>query len=320
MRLLPHTSNAFLYAENGVFYVEKRVPISAMSTQELLILSQIQHPLIVPLVSFSSDESQFKIKFPFYRKSDLNQQIKRRVQPLHAQTISKIAFQVLQALNYLHDRKIAHRDVKPANILISDSTDFHLTDFGISNQEALMKTCVGTPCFIAPEVLNQNSYSTSSDIWSLGVSLITLMQLENPFISSSMMQSFKFITEKTPKLNNFFRQFPQNLQIFVLGMLTDVERRPIASGLLQNLIFRGMKISQITFKNDQFEQTCVVDLGSKTNRTRTKSQEELIQELKLSEQYLLKRYQKLCAGVDQKISECWQSTECQAFMKFRLIQ
>ena len=87
---------------------------------------------------------------------------------------------LLESLDYLHSKKLMHRDIKPENIILKDNiseTDIVLVDFGLceytDSKELLFKRC-GTPGYVAPEILNDEKYSTKVDIFSAGVILYLL--------------------------------------------------------------------------------------------------------------------------------------------------
>jgi len=93
--------------------------------------------------------------------------------------------QILLGLKHVHDKKILHRDIKTANIMMCKNGIVKLSDFGISKK--LKETCgmtkseVGSPIYMSPEIINQQHYNAATDVWSLGVVLYEFCQFEMPF-------------------------------------------------------------------------------------------------------------------------------------------
>lgn len=105
---------------------------------------------------------------------------------------------LLQAITHCHSLKIAHRDIKPENVMIGKSKEIKLIDFGLSKRSkkgaSKMKTVVGTPYYVAPEVL-QGKYSYECDVWSLGVLLYILLSGYLPFGGDGAAEVFEKITK-----------------------------------------------------------------------------------------------------------------------------
>ena len=100
-----------------------------------------------------------------------------------SQAAREVFFQMLQALDYLAAHEIVHRDVKPANILYSVDSDgkytFQLGDFGLCNRSVIATSLVGSPLFMAPELLLQNEIQTPKvDVWSLYVTIIWMLDIK----------------------------------------------------------------------------------------------------------------------------------------------
>ena len=98
--------------------------------------------------------------------------------------------QLGSALQYLHARRILHRDLKTENVFLDADDDLKLGDFGIarslSTQTALAATVVGTPAYMSPEVINSDEYGEPADAWAVGVILYELIALERPFDGTNL--------------------------------------------------------------------------------------------------------------------------------------
>ena len=98
--------------------------------------------------------------------------------------LGKVAEGVLNGLTYLHGRRIIHRDVKPSNILLTREGQVRLCDFGVSGDTSTQgeaATFIGTSYYMAPERITGQSYTITSDVWSLGVTLLEVAQHRFPF-------------------------------------------------------------------------------------------------------------------------------------------
>ena len=93
--------------------------------------------------------------------------------------------QLVSALQYLHGHRVLHRDLKAQNVMLTLDQRVKLGDFGVSRQMStqtdLAQTVVGTPVYMAPEVMKSESYAEPADVWALGVVLYELLALRRPF-------------------------------------------------------------------------------------------------------------------------------------------
>lgn len=125
----------------------------------------------------------------------------------------KLAKDAAKGMDYLHKRKIIHRDLKSQNLLVDKTWTCKVADFGISTvKEAKTRTmtCIGTPTYMAPEVLGKAKYSEKADIFSFGILLVEIYTGKVPYTGSSFAHlnqaqlMFKICTENArPEISNF---------------------------------------------------------------------------------------------------------------------
>ncbi|PRP77101.1 mitogen-activated protein kinase kinase kinase kinase [Planoprotostelium fungivorum] len=146
----------------------------------------------------------------------------------------------LSALQYLHHSGKIHRDIKPDNILINHKAEPKLADFGItmelSGNKREMKTVMGTPYFLAPEILEgEVRYNDKVDIWALGISIIEMAEQYIPHGSCNAMRAIRLITtEPAPRLS-IDKGWSSEFQEFVsLSLTKDPVARASASDLLKH--------------------------------------------------------------------------------------
>lgn len=151
---------------------------------EIKILKQLDHPNIVKLYEIYSDQDNIYLITEFLEGGELFDLI-LKTRHFNENIAARIMKQLFQAINYCHSKNIVHRDLKPENLLLqaADKFDIKVIDFGLSrtfDANKVMCSKLGTPFYIAPEVLKQK-YNEKCDIWSCGVILYILLSGTPPF-------------------------------------------------------------------------------------------------------------------------------------------
>jgi serine/threonine protein kinase len=195
--------------------------IEYSTIREISILSYLNHPNIIKIIGNGIVKGKLMLIME-KAKSDISS-ILRIIEPIHRPLI---IFQILNALSFMHNNNIAHRDIKPQNILLFNDIDIKLCDFGLSKLGFLSNTThtseVVTLWYRAPEViLNPENYDMSIDIWSVGIILLEMI-LKDKFPMNengeiiTLFKIFKLIgtpDEKTwsglSKMKNWKDTFPK---------------------------------------------------------------------------------------------------------------
>lgn len=225
---------------------EKKALVNARSRKKLIneikLHKKLQHENIVNFEHFFEDKENVYILLELCTNQTLNELLKRRKRLTDLETLYYCK-QIIEALIYIHNFNIIHRDLKLGNLFISNNLVVKLGDFGLAAKIKFpgqrRKTICGTPNYIAPEVLEKkNGHSFEVDIWSLGVIMYTLLVGKPPFETPEVKTTYKKI-----RLNNF--SFPENLKMNSKAkdlinkiLVLDPIKRPTLTEILESEYFK----------------------------------------------------------------------------------
>uniref|UniRef100_A0A8C0KAJ1 non-specific serine/threonine protein kinase n=1 Tax=Canis lupus dingo TaxID=286419 RepID=A0A8C0KAJ1_CANLU len=213
-------------------------------TVEIDILATCDHPYIVKLLGAYYYDGKLWIMIEFCPGGAVDAIMLELDRGLTEPQIQVVCRQMLEALHFLHGKKIIHRDLKAGNVLMTLEGDIRLADFGVSakNLKTLQKrdSFIGTPYWMAPEVvmcetMKDTPYDYKADIWSLGITLIEMAQIEPPHHELNPMRVLLKIAKSEPPTLLTPSKWSMEFRDFLKTALDkNPETRPSAAQLLEH--------------------------------------------------------------------------------------
>ncbi|EAX89460.1 CAMK family protein kinase [Trichomonas vaginalis G3] len=205
--------------------------------QELTVLSNFIHPNIIGVYDAFEEGDDYVLVLEYCENGTLQDKVSNNA-TLEPEQVINYAKQILSALSYMHDKNVAHHDVKPSNIFIDKFGRIKLADFGIAQSfaENQSKSCIfgGTVAFMAPEQFKKLPYSAfQSDIWAFGVTLYTIAFGRLPFFGHNVHEVISNICTGVYSLPS---HCPKELRtVFQHSLDPNPETRWTAKKLLESL-------------------------------------------------------------------------------------
>ncbi|CAI0378079.1 unnamed protein product [Linum tenue] len=224
--------------ENGDFVAIKQVSLENIAQEDLNIIMNLNHKNIVKYLGSLKTKSHLHIILEYVENGSLANIIKpNKFGPFPESLVTVYIAQVLEGLVYLHEQGVIHRDIKGANILTTKEGLVKLADFGVATKltEADVNThsVVGTPYWMAPEVIEMSGVCAASDIWSVGCTVIELLTCVPPYYDLQPMPAlFRIVQDDNPPI-------PDSLSPDITDFLRqcfkkDARQRPDAKTLLSH--------------------------------------------------------------------------------------
>ena len=248
---------------DGQEYAMKRVKIIQLDEKEkenalneIRILASLNHKNIIGYNEAFFDEitRTLNIVMEYANDGDLSKKIKYNLKNgliFREDVIWDYLIQILEGINYLHENKIMHRDLKSANLFLMKDGTIKIGDLNVSkiSEMGIAYTQIGTPYYASPEIWMDKSYDYKSDIWSIGCIIYELCMLLPPFRGTSIKNLSKNIQKGVYQpINNFYSE---DLKKIVSMMLVlKPEKRPSSSQLLQSdIVLKHIKKEYGSNKN-----------------------------------------------------------------------
>ncbi|CAH02917.1 uncharacterized protein KLLA0_A07403g [Kluyveromyces lactis] len=224
-------------------------PRKELIVNEILVMKDSKHNNIVNfLEAYLKTEDDLWVVMEYMEGGSLTDIIENSPtgssgqSPLTEPQIAYIVRETCQGLKFLHDKHIIHRDIKSDNVLLDTRGRVKITDFGfcakLTDKRSKRATMVGTPYWMAPEVVKQREYDEKVDVWSLGIMTIEMLESEPPYLNEEPLKALYLIaTNGTPKLKH-----PEYLSLEIKRFLSvclcvDVKYRASTEELLHHSFF-----------------------------------------------------------------------------------
>ena len=241
------------YKQGGQTLAIKKVPVDTDLQEiikEISIMQQCDCPYIVRYFGSYFKVTDLWIVMEYCGAGSVSDIMRLRRKTLTEPEICAVLSCALRGLEYLHLRRKIHRDIKAGNILLNSRGQAKLADFGVAGQltdtMAKRNTVIGTPFWMAPEVIQEIGYDCSADIWSLGVTTIEMADGKPPYGDIHPMRALFMIPVKPPpSFRNPNRWSPEIIELVSRCLVKQPQERATAAELLRCDFLRNVGCSTV---------------------------------------------------------------------------
>uniref|UniRef100_A0A914WQ71 non-specific serine/threonine protein kinase n=1 Tax=Plectus sambesii TaxID=2011161 RepID=A0A914WQ71_9BILA len=301
-----------VHKDTGQILAVKKVPVETDLQEiikEISIMQQCDSQYVVKYYGSYFKNADLWIVMEYCGAGSVSDIMRLRRKTLGEPEIGAVLRDTLRGLQYLHERRKIHRDVKAGNILLNTHGHAKLADFGVAGQltdtMAKRNTVIGTPFWMAPEVIQEIGYDTKADIWSLGITAIEMAEGRPPHADIHPMRAiFMIPTKPPPTFKNPDEWSPMFVDFIAQCLVKKPDDRKssaelleheyvlnaVGAAVLQEMIRDAQEIAAAHALRDSDDRGYDMDTGDSATMVRPTDAETLLEAVALDEGTLVRHY------------------------------